>query len=174
MVTITKIGEEYNSQILEISGLSTDPKPVGQIDGVSIANGSTFKEIDTGKEYTYNESAETWHVNKTASSSGGSGVDGEDGGYYTPGVTQPTTNTMQISFTPSKSYMPNVNPVTVILPVSDNSGENVCGTKVYVTEAEDGTIVIAPDEGNCLADGVTISVTLGEDGTIMIGGVSNA
>ena len=125
MVTITKIGEEYNSQILEISGLSTDPKPVDQIDGVSIANGSTFKEIDTGKEYTYNESAETWHINKSASSGGGSGVDGEDGGYYTPGVTQPTTDTMQISFAPSKPDMPAVNPVTVNLPVSENSGQNV-------------------------------------------------
>lgn len=252
MVTITKIGEEYNSQILEISGLSTDPKPVDHIDGVSIANGSTFKEIDTGKEYTYNESAETWHINKSASSGGGSGVDGEDGatftpavsadgtlswsndkglenpapvnikgpkgdtgatgpagadgakgekgdrgeqglqgipgekgdtgapgadgakgdkgdkgdtgpagangaqgpkgdqgepgkdgadgaagkdgtdgkdgedgGYYTPGVTQPTTDTMQISFAPSKSDMPAVNPVTVNLPVSENSGQNV-------------------------------------------------
>ena len=86
MVTITKIGEEYNSQILEISGLSTDPKPVDHIDGVSIANGSTFKEIDTGKEYTYNESAETWHINKSASSGGGSGVDGEDGATFTPAV----------------------------------------------------------------------------------------
>ena len=125
MVTITKIGEEYNSQILEISGLSTDPKPVDQIDGVSIANGSTFKEIDTGKEYTYNESAETWHINKSASSGGGSGVDGEDGGYYTPGVTQPTTDTMQISFAPSKPDMPAVNTVTVNLPVSENSGQNL-------------------------------------------------
>lgn len=85
MVTITKIGEEYNSQILEISGLSTDPKPVDQIDGVFIANGSTFKEIDTGKEYTYNESAETWHINKSASSGGtGSGVNGKDG--ITPNI----------------------------------------------------------------------------------------
>ena len=269
MVTITKIGEEYNSQILEISGLSTDPKPVDHIDGVSIANGSTFKEIDTGKEYTYNESAETWHINKSASSGGGSGVDGEDGatftpavsadgtlswsndkglenpapvnikgpqgeqgpkgdtgatgpagadgakgekgdrgeqglqgipgekgdtgapgadgakgdkgdkgdtgpagangaqgpkgdqgepgkdgadgaagkdgtdgkdgedgGYYTPGVTQPTTDTMQISFAPSKPDMPAVNTVTVNLPVSENSGQNV--NWMYVTvEIED-------------------------------------
>lgn len=134
MVTITKIGEEYNSQILEISGLSTDPKPVDQIDGVSIANGSTFKEIDTGKEYTYNESAETWHINKSASSGGGSGVDGEDGGYYTPGVTQPTTDTMQISFAPSKSDMPAVDPVIVNLPVSENSGQNPNGAGLTAEE----------------------------------------
>lgn len=56
--------------------------------------------------------------------SGGTGS-GVDGGYYTPGVTQPTADTMQISFAPSKSDMPAVNPVTVNLPVSENSGQNV-------------------------------------------------
>lgn len=55
----------------------------------------------------------------------GSGGTGSGGGYYTPGVTQPTTDTMQISFAPSKSDMPAVDPVTVNLPVSENSGQNV-------------------------------------------------
>ena len=55
-----------------------------------------------------------------------------------------------------------------------DSGQNPGGTKVYVTESDDGTIVISSDEGDFLVDGVTISVALGEDGTIIIGGVSNA
>jgi hypothetical protein len=59
--------------------------------------------------------------------SGGTGS-GVDGGYYTPGVTQPTADTMQISFAPSKSDMPAVNPVIVNLPVSENSGQNVNAT----------------------------------------------
>lgn len=37
---------------------------------------------------------------------GGSGGSGEDGGYYTPAVTQTTEKTMQVSFTPSKTTMP--------------------------------------------------------------------
>lgn len=46
---------------------------------------------------------------------GGGGVDGEDGGYYAPHVTQPSTDTMQVSFTPSKNGMEIVAPVTVHL-----------------------------------------------------------
>ena len=46
MVTLTKIGNEYNAQVLEITGLSTDEKPIGSIDGIAINNGSVFKEID--------------------------------------------------------------------------------------------------------------------------------
>lgn len=42
--------------------------------------------------------------------------DGEEGGYYTPHVTQPSSDTMQVSFTPSKSGMESVAPVTVHLP----------------------------------------------------------
>lgn len=41
---------------------------------------------------------------------------GKDGGYYTPAVTQPNSETIQFAFTPSKADMPNVNPVTVSLP----------------------------------------------------------
>lgn len=44
------------------------------------------------------------------------------------------------------------------------------GTKVFVTLADDGTIVISPDEGDSLADGATITVTLADNGTIVIGG----
>ena len=51
-------------------------------------------------------------------------------------------------------------------------GQNgVTGTKVYVTIADDGTIVIAPDVGDGLANGVTITAILADDGTIVIGGV---
>lgn len=63
--------------------------------------------------------------NGSKGSTGKDGSNGVDGGHYTPVVTQPTTDTMQISFAPSKSDMPAVNPVTVNLPVSENSGQNV-------------------------------------------------
>lgn len=63
--------------------------------------------------------------NGSKGSTGKDGSNGVDGGHYTPVVTQPTTDTMQISFAPSKSDMPAVNPVTVNLPVSENSGQNL-------------------------------------------------
>lgn len=47
---------------------------------------------------------------------GGSGTPGEDGGYYTPGITQPDTGTMIVAFTASGADMPAVEPVTVELP----------------------------------------------------------
>ena len=52
------------------------------------------------------------------------GKPGEDGGYYTPAVTQPTDDTMQVEFTPSKADMPSVAPVTVKLPVGSGSGSS--------------------------------------------------
>lgn len=60
MVTLTKIGNEYNALVLEISGLSTDKKPVAIINGRVIINSSTFKEIDTGDKYLYNQESGVW------------------------------------------------------------------------------------------------------------------
>ena len=54
---------------------------------------------------------------------------GGSGGYYTPVVTQPTANTMQIFFVPSVATMPAVEPVTITLPGS-NSGQNPTVTAV--------------------------------------------
>lgn len=57
MITETKrfvISE--NRWVSTLRGLSTDTKPSGKI------NGSTFKEIDTGKVYKYDEDNDTWHL----------------------------------------------------------------------------------------------------------------
>ena len=42
-------------------GLSTDTKPTGTCDNQRIFNGSVFDEIDTGKEYLYDESGVRWY-----------------------------------------------------------------------------------------------------------------
>lgn len=52
------------------------------------------------------------------------GKNGEDGGYYTPVVTQLDEDTIQFDFTPSRADMPAVDPVTVELPVGQGSGGN--------------------------------------------------
>lgn len=44
------------------------------------------------------------------------GGSGSAGGYYTPEVTQPTADTMQVSFAASEDDMPPVEPVSVTLP----------------------------------------------------------
>lgn len=44
---------------LELRGLSDDDKPT-TIEGKTIANGSVFIEIDTGKVFMYDLSTQTW------------------------------------------------------------------------------------------------------------------
>lgn len=71
MVTLQKIGNSMNREILEITGLSTDAKPIDFINLTYITNGSTFEEIDTGTIYKYNEDAKEWVEQPSAGVSGG-------------------------------------------------------------------------------------------------------
>ena len=51
------ITNNERNYILEYSGLSTDTKPTSL---ESIANGSLFFEIDTGKVYAYDAEGDEW------------------------------------------------------------------------------------------------------------------
>lgn len=84
----------------------------------------------------------------------------EDGGYYTPAVTQPGANKIQFSFAPSKETMPAVEPVQVELPVGQGSGGNVdltdYATEQYVKD-------YAQPKGNYLTEHQDISGKLDAD-----------
>lgn len=71
MVTLQKIGNSMNHEVLEITGLSTDEKPVNIVENTHITNGSMFEEIDTGIVYKYNEDAKEWVEQPAAGTSGG-------------------------------------------------------------------------------------------------------
>ncbi len=71
MVTLQKIGDSMNRLVLELSGLSTDNKPIEYMSGTPITNGSVFEEIDTGVIYKYNESNKKWIEQPKSSGSGG-------------------------------------------------------------------------------------------------------
>lgn len=65
MVTIyknerTKIGITGNTILVELRGLSTDEKPI-KINNKKIDNGSTFIEIDTGKQFMYDLENKEWN-----------------------------------------------------------------------------------------------------------------
>lgn len=62
------------------------------------------------------------YLQKNPPPAGEKGKDGEDGGYYTPEVTQPAEDTLQFDFAPSKADMPAVEPVQVKLPVPESGG----------------------------------------------------
>ena len=44
------------------------------------------------------------------------GIPGKDGGYYTIRITQPSSDTMRLTFTASKEGMEQIDPVDIILP----------------------------------------------------------
>lgn len=67
----------------------------------------------TANKYNLVEMAET-----IGTIQGGSG---ENGGYYTPAISQTTANTMTIAFTASKNSMPEVSATTVTLPTRGNT-----------------------------------------------------
>lgn len=62
---------------------------------------------------------------------GAGGSEGGPGGYYSPNVTQPTADTMQVSYTRSSSDMPSVAPVTVTLPAGKDGAAGAQGPAGY-------------------------------------------
>lgn len=71
--TLRKYGAKYNTTYCELCGLSTDTKPIREFDGVNIANGSKFIEIDTDKEFRYDAENEEWNEVESGGSGGGGG-----------------------------------------------------------------------------------------------------
>lgn len=63
MVTLDEIPKIMHNNTREFSfnGLSTDDKPIGSYEGMAIANGSTFLEVDTHTVYFYDEEGAQWH-----------------------------------------------------------------------------------------------------------------
>lgn len=95
-------------------------------------------------------------INEVFAKGGGGGAgqpgeDGEDGGYYTPAVSQPNAETMQVSFSPSKEGMEDVQPVSVSLPRGPAGADG----KDYVLTEDDkqkiaeiaAELVDTPDSG---------------------------
>lgn len=73
MITLNKIGDYHNRQVLEIECLKADEKPIGTIDGLVITNGSKLHELD-GSTYEYDEQNKTWVLQPKSSG----GADGRE------------------------------------------------------------------------------------------------
>lgn len=54
-------GVTKSREVLCLVGLSSDTKPATSYRGILICNGSVYDEIDTGKEYLYDEAGGEWH-----------------------------------------------------------------------------------------------------------------
>lgn len=97
----------------EQSASDTPPEPVN-IMGPQGPKGDKGDTGDTGSQGPQGPSG----------ADGATGPAGQDGGYYTPSVTQPSDGTMQVAFAPSQVGMPNVEPVTVDLPGGSTSADS--------------------------------------------------
>lgn len=94
MITLKKYGKTYNMAPLELSGLSTDDKPINNYQTYTIVNGSIFEEIDTGNTYKYDAENDTWKLQpKTAG-----GADG-----ITP-LLKKTDTAIQVSYNNGDSW----------------------------------------------------------------------
>ena len=58
--TLRKYGAKYNTTFCQFCGLSTDTKPTIVFEGINIANGSEFTEMDTDKKYAYDAENQQW------------------------------------------------------------------------------------------------------------------
>lgn len=61
MVSVAeKIDKGYNKAIFKFFALAGDTAPTDDHEGIKILNGSSLKEIDTGKDYLYDEENGKW------------------------------------------------------------------------------------------------------------------
>ena len=58
----SRTNDVYNEARFDFFCLSTDTMPTDKYNGVKILNGSSYKEIDTGDTYLFDEAAQTWHL----------------------------------------------------------------------------------------------------------------
>ena len=60
MISYSVRANETDTVIFSFKGLSTDTKPTGTHDGQTIANSSTFFEMDTQEVYFYDGGSGSW------------------------------------------------------------------------------------------------------------------
>ena len=68
------------------------------------------------------------------------GKRGDDGGWYTPSVTQPDENTLRMAFAPSKEGMPDVAHTDITLPGGDSGSVAVDSTLTVSGQAADAKV----------------------------------
>lgn len=61
MYSVIKTVGDLSGNMYEFRGLSADTKPIGYDEhGRKVGNGSIFFEMDTSKQYMYDENGRTW------------------------------------------------------------------------------------------------------------------
>lgn len=135
MITLKKYGKTYNMAPLELSGLSTDNKPINNYQTYTVVNGSIFEEIDTGNTYKYDAENDTWKLQPKTSG----GADG-----ITP-LLKKTDTAIQVSYNNGDSWED-------LVQLSDITGP----------EGPKGETGEAGAQGPAGADGSAATIRIGE------------
>lgn len=147
MITLKKYGKTYNMAPLELSGLSTDDKPINNYQTYTIVNGSIFEEIDTGNTYKYDAENDTWKLQpKTAG-----GADG-----ITP-LLKKTDTAIQVSYNNGDSWED-------LVQLSDITGPE--GPKGETGEAGAQGPAGADGADGASITGITLTLTKDGEGAI--------
>lgn len=145
---ITESGESGGSNTVEFSDGNTLTVKNGKDgkDGAAGKDGSPGSPGKDGDDYVLTE-ADKQEIAEMAAElvdvpGGGEtpGVDGEDGGYYTPTVTQLNANTMQVTFSPSKSDMPSVAAKDISLPSGSPGADGDDGVSPTLSVSKSGKV----------------------------------
>lgn len=156
MITLKKYGKTYNMAPLELSGLSTDDKPINNYQTYTIVNGSIFEEIDTGNTYKYDAENDTWKLQpKTAG-----GADG-----ITP-LLKKTDTAIQVSYNNGDSWEDLVQLSDITGPEGPKGDPGEPGTAGQDGEdGADGAPGAAGANGASIT-GITLTLTKDGEGAI--------
>lgn len=135
--SLTLNGKKYDEfkpavdTTLSVAGKAADAKAVGdalaRVSGGGGASAAVDKTLSVeGMAADAKATGDALYLLSLEITTGGGSTGGgtavEDGGYYTPSVTQPNDNTVRFAFTPSKSTMPAVESRDITLPGGGGGG----------------------------------------------------
>lgn len=72
MISIFEVVDFNSKYLLKLVGLSSDEKPIKRYDSQLLMNGSGFLEMDTNKQFIYDEKNQKWLPFEISSGSSGS------------------------------------------------------------------------------------------------------
>ena len=123
--------------------VSDEGNPAVEISTMESPGGGPVRLTNIGTPQQNNDAANMAYVLSEIAKAG-PGAAGEDGGYYTISVSQPSNDKMRVTLTPSKSDMPTVPAVDIDLPAGED-GQDGKSPTVTVTDITGGHRITITD-----------------------------
>lgn len=123
--------------------VSDEGNPAVEISTMESPGGGPVRLTNIGTPQQNNDAANMAYVLSEIAKAG-PGAAGEDGGYYTISVSQPSNDKMRVTLTPSKPDMPTVPAVDIDLPAGED-GQDGKSPTVTVTDITGGHRITVTD-----------------------------